>query len=56
MMRKAFAQWPVAASGSFLIGDRQSDLEAARAAGLPAHHFTGGNLERFVERIIRAQL
>ena len=56
MIRRAFAEWPVEAGGSFLIGDRPSDLEAARAAGLPAHHFTGGNLERFVERIIRAQL
>jgi D,D-heptose 1,7-bisphosphate phosphatase len=55
MIRRAFAEWPVEAGGSFLIGDRPSDLEAARAADLPAHHFTGGNLERFVERIIRAQ-
>ena len=31
--------------GSFLIGDRASDLEAARAADLTAYHFEGGSLE-----------
>ncbi len=55
MIRRAFAEWPVDAGGSFLIGDRASDLEAARAADLAAYHFEGGNLERFVDRIIRAR-
>jgi D-glycero-D-manno-heptose 1,7-bisphosphate phosphatase len=34
MIRRAMRDWNVAAEGSFLIGDRQSDADAAAAAGL----------------------
>ena len=39
--------WPVEREGSFLIGDKASDIEAAAAAGLPGHLFKGGDLVGF---------
>lgn len=41
--------WPVIAAGSVMFGDKQSDIEAAEAAGLPGVLFPGGYLQRVVE-------
>jgi D-glycero-D-manno-heptose 1,7-bisphosphate phosphatase len=41
--------WPVAREGSFLIGDKTSDIEAAAAAGLPGYLFSSGDLLAFVK-------
>jgi D-glycero-D-manno-heptose 1,7-bisphosphate phosphatase len=40
--------WPVDHEKSVLIGDKESDLGAAKAAGLKSLHFRGGNLFDFV--------
>lgn len=37
---------------SHLIGDKQSDMEAAKAAGIIGHLFKGGNLKTFITDII----
>lgn len=51
MIRKLLAEWPVETTQSFLVGDRETDLEAAAAAGIPGHLFTGGNLLDFVTKL-----
>ena len=38
---------------SFLIGDKPSDVGAARAFGIPGYLFDGSNLFRLVERVLR---
>lgn len=52
MILDLLKHWPVDMGRSFLIGDKDSDIQAARAAGLPGHFFTGERLDRFVESVI----
>jgi D-glycero-D-manno-heptose 1,7-bisphosphate phosphatase len=47
--------WPVARAGSFLVGDKESDCTAAGAAGISSHLFRGGNLARFVSKLLPAR-
>ena len=50
MIHDLMEHWPVRREGSFVIGDRASDIEAAEAAGLPGFLFAGGDLDAFVAR------
>jgi D,D-heptose 1,7-bisphosphate phosphatase len=50
MITDLLSRFPVKVDDSILIGDRASDLEAARAAGLQGYLFSGGNLEAFVKQ------
>lgn len=53
MLLRAFADWPSDRTRAILIGDRESDIEAARRAKVPGFLFTGGNLEVFLEASLR---
>jgi D-glycero-D-manno-heptose 1,7-bisphosphate phosphatase len=52
MIHDLMEHWPVRREGSFVIGDRPSDIEAAVAAGLPGFLFAGGDLDAFVAGIM----
>ena len=52
MINDLLERFPVDIQRSFLIGDQPTDLEAARAAGLKAHLFSGHNLERFLKPLL----
>jgi D-glycero-D-manno-heptose 1,7-bisphosphate phosphatase len=45
--------WPVDRARSFLVGDQPTDCAAAEAAGIRGHLFRGGDLRRFVEKILQ---
>lgn len=49
MLRDLLQRWPVDASRSLMIGDKDIDMAAAEAAGIRGHLFKGGNLLEFVE-------
>lgn len=52
MVFRALSEWPAIAAASFLIGDRDSDLEAARSAGIEGALYPGGDLREFVAHIL----
>lgn len=52
MIEDWLAHFPIRREGSFLIGDRETDMAAAAAAGIPGHLFPGGDMDAFVSRIL----
>lgn len=49
MLLQALADWPIAREASLMVGDRPSDLEAARRAGVRGVLFEGEDLRAFLE-------
>lgn len=54
MLLQAMADFPVRREGSFLIGDKPADIQAAHAAGVGGFLFEGGNLASFAEWALAA--
>lgn len=49
MILKLQREWTTDPERSFVVGDRDSDVAAAIAAGVAGHKFEGGNLWKFLE-------
>jgi len=55
MVLDLMKHWPVDRERSFVIGDKQRDLDAGKAAGVEGHLFAGTNIAGFVEGILARQ-
>lgn len=56
MIRDLLQTWNVIPEQCFLVGDRTTDLEAAKLAGVKGYLFERGNLRQMVEHIFLQQL
>lgn len=54
MLLDILKNWPVNLGRSFLIGDKDTDIQAAVAAGVQGYLFEGGDLAGFVTSILRS--
>lgn len=54
MILKAIAEWDIDKKTSFLIGDRETDLEAARRAGIRGHLIREQDLYSLVRDIVES--
>jgi D-glycero-D-manno-heptose 1,7-bisphosphate phosphatase len=52
MIRDLISAWPVDVSRSFLIGDRESDMEAGRAAGVRTYFYKEGSVADLVSQAL----
>jgi D-glycero-D-manno-heptose 1,7-bisphosphate phosphatase len=52
MLLDLIDRWSVDPDSSYLVGDRDSDMQAADAAGIRGFLFKGGNLNAFLEAIL----
>ncbi len=55
MILDLMANWPVESAKSFLIGDSDSDIAAAKAAGIKGYLFRGDDLAAFATQCLSAQ-
>jgi D-glycero-D-manno-heptose 1,7-bisphosphate phosphatase len=53
MLLDLMKTWPVVREGSIMIGDRESDAEAGKAAGIASAIVPPGGLGNFVEQMLK---
>ncbi len=54
LLLRAMQDFAVDKARSFMIGDKDSDMQAASRAGVAGHLFEGGDLDAFVKRVLGA--
>ncbi len=54
MLLSLMEAWPTDRERSFMLGDRMTDVEAGRAAGIAGYLFEGGNLDHAIRMIVDA--
>jgi D-glycero-D-manno-heptose 1,7-bisphosphate phosphatase len=54
MILEAMQDYHIDPENAFLIGDSPRDVEAAERAGIPGYLFTGGSLNEFVTKCLKA--
>lgn len=52
LLMQAMAEYAIDKDKSFLIGDKQRDLDSAEAAGIKGYLYKSGNLLEFVKKIL----
>ncbi|MGI8841359.1 MAG: D-glycero-alpha-D-manno-heptose-1,7-bisphosphate 7-phosphatase [Caulobacteraceae bacterium] len=55
MILRALSEWSIDPARALMIGDKQSDLEAARRAGVAGALFGGGDLDLFLASLMAAK-
>lgn len=55
MLFDLMRHWPVDPARSLMVGDRDTDLQAALAAGVAGHLFPGGNLDTFLIPLLQQE-
>ena len=55
MLLDLMRAWPVVREGSFMVGDRDSDAEAGRAAGIRSSVVPPGGLLGYVEEFLKSR-
>ena len=53
MINEAIIKYSIDRKKSFMIGDKQSDVEAAQNAFIKGYLFDGGNLLHYIKRILK---
>lgn len=56
MVLDLMKHWPVDRERSFVIGDKQRDLDAGKAAGIDGYLFSGTDIAGFVEGILTKRI
>lgn len=54
MLLDLMQHWPIEKHGSFLVGDKDTDLRAAEAVGIRGFLFQGGDLSEFIDQCLSA--